>query len=328
MIKKTILVFCCFVMVLSFGACQNKEDTKNITAVATLDGENIDEACFKYYFTESKKNLQAQYGEVAWQDATFDGKPALEYVKEWALNRCVEDKIITIMAKNDGIELNENDKQKIEDDKNKWIKTYGTKSAFLEKIKNDYRMTEEQFDYMLEAVYYRNHLAEKYGSDDRTKEYYNNGIFKVKHILIPTIELGSNIPLTEDGVKKATDIANLVLSKANAGVDFDSLVAEYTADQDVFYYVGKGFSLTADGHFGSGMVSEFETAAFELAVDGISGIVESPYGYHIIKRYENDDEMYQYAKKNLASIVFSDVLEEWKAQKNLVIDDAVYNSYK
>ena len=54
----------------------------------------------------------------------------------------------------------------------------------------------------------------------------------------------------------------------------------------------------------------------------------SPYGYHIIKRYENDDEMYQYAKKNLASIVFSDVLEEWKAQKNLVIDDAVYNSYK
>lgn len=193
MIKKTILVFCCFVMVLSFGACQNKEDTKNITAVATLDGENIDEACFKYYFTESKKNLQAQYGEVAWQDATFDGKPALEYVKEWALNRCVEDKIITIMAKNDGIELNENDKQKIEDDKNKWIKTYGTKSAFLEKIKNDYRMTEEQFDYMLEAVYYRNHLAEKYGSDDRTKEYYNNGIFKVKHILIPTIELGSNI---------------------------------------------------------------------------------------------------------------------------------------
>ena len=38
--------------------------------------------------------------------------------------------------------------------------------------------------------------------------------------------------------------------------------------------------------------------------------------------------MYQYAKKNLASIVFSDVLEEWKAQKNLVIDDAVYNSYK
>lgn len=330
MAKRLILVFCCFLMVLSLVACHNKDESKENSAIATLDGENIDEACFKYYFTELRKEMQAQYGEVAWQDATFDGKPALEYVRERALQAAVEDKIITDKAKADGIKLTEQDKEEIEYIKKAWIENYGDndENKFYETIKKEYGLTPEQFDYMLEAVYYRNHLVEKYVTDDKSKEYYNNEIVKVKHILIPTIELGSNIPLTEEGVKQATDKANDVLSKAKAGADFDSLVAEYTEDQDVFYYVGKGYSLNVDGDFGGGMVSEFETAAFELEVNEISEIVESPYGYHIIKRYENDEEMYQISKKNLASIVFNDVLEEWKAQKNLVIIDSVYNSYK
>lgn len=323
MTKKLISILCCFILIFTMSACKKEEP-----AIASLDGENIDEAYFKYYFSVLKEKVQELYGEDSWQNATLEGKPALEYVRERALHSTVEDKIVMLKAKEDGITLSAEDKQNISSNKQQWINSYGSESKFVEGIKNSYGLSEEQFDYMLEAVYYREHLTEKYVNDEKTHDYYNNSIVKVKHILIPTVELNSNIPLTADELKNAEEKLTKVLDEINKGTDFDKLVAEYTEDQDTFYYVGEGYALNADGSMGSGMVEEFETASFSLDAGEISGVVESPYGYHIIKRYENDDDMYNLSKETLASMLFMDVLEGWKSQKELVINESVYNSYK
>lgn len=76
--------------------------------------------------------------------------------------------------------------------------------------------------------------------------------------------------------------AQAVLDTILAGADFEAMARRYSGDPS-----GKdGGDL---GSFGRGaMVPEFEKVAFGLAVGEISGVVETAFGYHIIKSLGRD----------------------------------------
>ena len=73
--------------------------------------------------------------------------------------------------------------------------------------------------------------------------------------------------------------AEEVRAKALAGEAFESLVATYSEDAGSKSRLGSVGKFTPDK-----MSKPFSDAAFALKVNGVSDVVETPFGFHVIKR--------------------------------------------
>jgi len=118
-------------------------------------------------------------------------------------------------------------------------------------------------------------------SDEELERYYRrhldlfetNEEVKAAHILLRVAE-----DADEETRNKRLELANQLLLELKDGADFAELAKANSDDKGT---AEKGGEL---GTFGRGvMVKSFEDAAFKLKPGQLSGVVESPFGYHIIK---------------------------------------------
>lgn len=117
-------------------------------------------------------------------------------------------------------------------------------------------------------------------SDEEARSFYeeNTDVFtqpdqvRARHILISTQDLES-----QDAVAEARSRAQDLLGELEQGADFAALAQEHSEGPSG----PRGGDL---GLFGRGqMVAPFEEAAFSLEEGGISDIVETQFGFHIIQ---------------------------------------------
>src|SRR5690606_21209993 len=102
-----------------------------------------------------------------------------------------------------------------------------------------------------------------------------------RHVLIQYIGAERAAPSVVRSREQAMVVAEEVLRRARSDEDFARLAIEFSDEPGAG---GRGGSL---GRFNRGqMVPAFEAAAFKLEVGEISGIVETPFGFHIIQRTE------------------------------------------
>lgn len=150
-------------------------------------------------------------------------------------------------------------------------------------------------------------------ADKELEEYYNSEFVRAKHILIA---------IEEEGAEKARATAETVLKTLKSGGDFAKMSEKYNDDP--------GAATQPDGYiFSKGeMVKEFEDAAFSLKEGEMSGIVETDYGYHIIKREklpEYDETMKQdiAAAKATAELqkYYNEKMNKAKVEMNMSTDE-------
>jgi peptidyl-prolyl cis-trans isomerase D len=114
---------------------------------------------------------------------------------------------------------------------------------------------------------------DQHRDDYRVPEQVN-----VSHILIKTPLPGPDGKVDPKGVDEARKKAEDVLKQLKAGGNFADLAKKYSEDP------GSGKNGGSLGWIGKGRtVPEFEQTAFSLAKGATSGLVQSSYGFHIIR---------------------------------------------
>lgn len=264
--------------------------------VATVNGQNITDLDVNYYiYTETaayaQENGISQEDVAAydWNQETEDGIKLSEFIKEKALKAAISEAITIQKGAENGITLSEQEESQIEAQINGISSSYG-EDGFTLRARTMGISSPKQYEKMYKRVMLLQNVQadidenkENYYPEDLSvlNDYATKENASVKHILIKFPEDANEEAKAE---KKA--LADSILERAKAGEDFDALVAEFNEDPGA----------TEAGYtFGPGeMDFAFEVASFNLGIDQISEVVESSYGYHIIKRIPGMYELQAY----------------------------------
>ena len=257
--------------------------------VVSVNGEEITDLDVNYYIYAQAMTYATQNGlseedikNFDW-DQEIDGVKLSDTIKEKALNDAINEVITIQKGAENGIVLDDASKEQLTTQLEGITASYG-EDGFALRVRTMGIASIKQYAKMYEKVMTLQSVQEdisanpdKYYPEDENalNDYLQADKASVKHILI-------EVPETEDGTKdpavaaEKLALAQSVLERAKAGEDFDALVTEFNQDPGA---TEEGYTFTKGE-----MVAEFETAAFGLKIGEISDIVETSYGYHIIKR--------------------------------------------
>lgn len=234
-----------------------------------IDGSVLSVPEAMLYLTTEKNRYEQSYGTDIW-DKDIGGVTLEDYVKENVKSRLAEIKTLNLLVKNKKVKLTEQEEEWIKSDSDVYFNC----------------LTDEEKEYMnvtlktVEKAYTEYKLADKVYTEltkDINPEISDADakVIKAASIYSKTYTIdadGNRVEYTDEEKKKSKDELQKLLDSINGGEDFMAVASNNTDADQVEYQFGKGE-----------MIKEFEDAAFSLKAGGISGIVETPDGYYVIK---------------------------------------------
>lgn len=285
--------------------------------VAIVNGEEIKIDDISYYifnnatiqmYTADSTTTQ-DITDFDWSKTDSDGNVLKDVVVKRAINEAISDAVFRQKAVESGYDMNNANTEASElvsnaiEKKGKENFLYSANSIGISNA-DSYRKIYADITVFEDVAREILSKPEKYVSDiNILSDYTGNRGATVQHVLI--------MNNTDKG--DSLEIINKVLDKAKSGDDFVQLMNQYNEDngeEEVGYTFAEGE-----------MLSSFEIAAFNLKINEISDVVQSDYGYHVIKRNAGAYELQNYWT-SLSSIEVAENIDE-------IIDfDAVMQNIK
>ena len=223
----------------------------------------------RVYLTTAQNQYESVYGRQIWS-VDFGGETLEHNIKETALAQIAQIKTMNLLAAKHDVTLDEDE---IARAREAALTYFGSLSDIEKEVMGvtldtittlyaEYALADKIYQYIIRDI-------NPEISDDEARAV------TVSHILFRTYALdgtGKKIEYTDSARADAFKRASSVLAEAQAGEDFEKLVLLHSEDSQSVYSFGIGE-----------MEKTFEDAAFELETDEISAIVETSFGYHIIK---------------------------------------------
>ena len=221
------------------------------------------------YLSTTQSRYENVYGEKIWE-TNLEGVTLEENMKDMVLAQLSQIKAMNLLADQEQVQLSSEEMDKVKEAAGEFyqtltkeeIKALKADKDLIQRLYKEYALANKVYHYLIKDI-------NPEVSDDEART------ITIDHILIKTYYLDENdekVELEADQKREAYNRALEVYEKAKSGVSFDSLIATYNEDSQSQYSFRKGE-----------MNLGFETTAFNLGKDEISEIVETEYGYHIIK---------------------------------------------
>lgn len=178
-----------------------------------------------------------------------------------------------------------------------------TEEDINESIKKNL-IANKYYDNLVKDIAISEALVEDFYNENKDTKYTCK-YADAAHILIKTIDDEGNT-LSDKELANAKKKAEEVLAKVKAGGDFAELAKEYSEDSTA----SEGGELGK--FYEDQMVEAFEKAAFALEKGKTSEIVETMYGYHIIKLNDKGTEILEYnnISSNVAYDLYNSLVED------------------
>ena len=262
------LIFALFATL--FSGCSGK-------TIMKIDGKSVPEGYYIYYFIIGYQTLSNS-------GSAFDEQTLAQYASEKLMTYYATEKL----AKEYGIELAALDRKAVLDSMNEQIASMGGKSAYKQFL-SAMKLSNNQYKQLLYNAYLNTMMREylynaETGIDIPTREeckaLFAENYCAATHILISTQNYTDQKDFDAAKVK-----AEEILARAKTGEDFVALANEFNEDPGQDNAIGYVFP---EGQ----MIAAFEDAAFALEPGQISDLVQTKYGYHIIRRNEITDDLY------------------------------------